>query len=139
MQNDHKKVLKSLGANIRAARLRAGLTLPMLSKLSGVSRGKVSKTENGGNLTALTLYRLCWSIGIHPAEVLPSGLTAKLIAVAGRLERRAREIEMARAKTDEESATRRSLVVVYTEIAAMLRAEAETLSYAAISHILAEN
>jgi transcriptional regulator with XRE-family HTH domain len=71
MHNDHKQMLKALGANIRAARLKVGLTLPTLSKLSGVSRGNVSKAENGGNITALTLYRLCWSIGIHPTAVLP--------------------------------------------------------------------
>jgi len=71
MHNDHKQMLKELGENIRAARTRIGLTLPTLSKLSGVSRGNVSKAENGGNITAVTLYRLCWSIGIHPADVLP--------------------------------------------------------------------
>jgi transcriptional regulator with XRE-family HTH domain len=71
MHKDHKQMLKSLGANIRAARLKAGLTMPALSKLSGVNHCNISKIEVGGNITAITLYRLCWSIGIHPADVLP--------------------------------------------------------------------
>ena len=72
MHRDHQKMLKGLGANLRAARHKIGITLPTLCKLSGVSKGGISKIENGsGNLTAVTLYRLCWSLGIHPRDVLP--------------------------------------------------------------------
>ena len=42
-----------------------------MAKLSGVSKGNCSKIERGGNVTALGLYKLCWSIGIHPRDVLP--------------------------------------------------------------------
>lgn len=72
MHRDHQKMLKGLGANLRSARNKIGITLPTLCKLSGVSKGNVSKIEHGiGNLTAVTLYRLCWSLGIHPRDVLP--------------------------------------------------------------------
>lgn len=71
MHKDHKRMLRALGANIRTSRRKSGLTLPTLSRLSGISKGNVSKAEHGANITALTLYRLCWSIGIHPSDVLP--------------------------------------------------------------------
>jgi DNA-binding Xre family transcriptional regulator len=71
LHRDHKLMLRALGANIKAARLKTGITLPTLSKLSGVSKGNCSKVEHGGNVSALTLYKLCWSIGVHPREVLP--------------------------------------------------------------------
>ena len=51
-----------------------------------------------------------------------------LESVAVRLERRAREMEKARAFTDEERTQRRCMVVIYMEISNMLRAECETLS-----------
>ena len=71
LHRDHKLMLRALGANIKAARLKTGITLPTLSKLSGVSKGNCSKVEHGGNVSALTLYKLCWSLGMHPREVLP--------------------------------------------------------------------
>lgn len=51
-----------------------------------------------------------------------------LESVARRLELRAREMEKARAFTDEERIQRRCMVVIYMEISNMLRAECETLS-----------
>jgi DNA-binding Xre family transcriptional regulator len=68
---DHKMMLRSLGANITAARLKSGISMGTMAKLSGVSKGNCSKIERGGNITALSLYKLCWSIGIHPRDVLP--------------------------------------------------------------------
>ena len=65
-------MLRTLGANIEAARLKTGISLGTLSKLSGVSKGNLSKIEHGGNVTTLCLYRLCWSLGIHPSAVLPA-------------------------------------------------------------------
>lgn len=72
LHRDYRKMLKALGAKLRAIRCETGISLPTLCKLAGVSKGNVSKIENGtGNLTMVTLYRLCWSLGIHPREVLP--------------------------------------------------------------------
>lgn len=47
------------------------ISMGTMAKLSGVSKGNCSKIERGGNITALGLYKLCWSIGIHPRDVLP--------------------------------------------------------------------
>lgn len=51
-----------------------------------------------------------------------------LESVAKRLERRAREMDKARAFTDEERTQRRCMIVIYMEISNMLRAECEKLS-----------
>ena len=56
-----------------------------------------------------------------------------LYGVAARLERRAREMENARAFTDEARTQRRCMVVIYAEIANMLRAECEKLSNDTVS------
>lgn len=71
LHRDHKLMLRSLGANIKAARLKTGISMGTMAKLSGVSKGNCSKIERGGNITALGLYKLCWSIGVHPRDVLP--------------------------------------------------------------------
>lgn len=71
LHRDHKLMLRSLGANIKAARLKTGISMGTMAKLSGVSKGNCSKIERGGNITAIGLYKLCWTIGIHPRDVLP--------------------------------------------------------------------
>lgn len=71
LHRDHKLMLRSLGANLKAARLKTGISMGTLAKLSNVSKGNCSKIERGANITALNLYKLCWSIGIHPRDVLP--------------------------------------------------------------------
>lgn len=72
LHRDHKQMLRALGVNIQAARLKTGISLGTMAKLSGVSKGNCSKIEHGGNVTALCLYKLCWAIGVHPREVLPA-------------------------------------------------------------------
>lgn len=42
-----------------------------MAKLSGVSKGNCSKIERGANITTGALYKLCWSIGVHPRDVMP--------------------------------------------------------------------
>lgn len=71
MHKDHARTLKQIGMNIRSNRKHAGISIKTLAKLSGVSRSNCEKIEQGNNATILTIYRLCWSIGIHPREVLP--------------------------------------------------------------------
>ena len=71
MHRDHKKLLKNLGANLRAKRNKIRLSIQTLSNLSGVPKGSIEKIENGGNLTMVTLGRLCWSLGVHPRDVFP--------------------------------------------------------------------
>jgi len=56
-----------------------------------------------------------------------------LESVAKRLERRAREMEKARAFNDEERTQRRCMVVIYMEISNMLRAACEKLPNSVVS------
>ncbi len=72
LHRDHKQMLRAIGVNIQAARMKTGISLGTMAKLSGVSKGNCSKIEHGGNVTALSLYKLCWAIGVHPCEVLPA-------------------------------------------------------------------
>ena len=65
-------VCSALGSRLRETREGQCLTLPTLAKLCGVSKGNLSKIEHGGNVTVATLYRVCWSLGVHPSEVLPA-------------------------------------------------------------------
>ncbi len=51
-----------------------------------------------------------------------------LDSLAGRLERRANKMNSAPAMNAEDSATRRSMVVIYCELAEMIRAEVEKQS-----------
>ena len=71
LHRDHKIMLRNLGENLKAARLKTGISMGTMAKLSGVSKGNCSKIERGANITTLNLYRLCWSIGVHPREVMP--------------------------------------------------------------------
>ena len=66
-------VCSALGSRLRETREGLRITLPTLAKLSGVSKGNLSKIEHGGNVTVTTLYRVCWSLGVHPSEMLPPG------------------------------------------------------------------
>ena len=72
MNKQHTQTLKYLGRNFMDRRLGAGLTMEMLAKLSGVSKGQISKIEKGGNPTALTLYKLSGALGIHPIGLMPA-------------------------------------------------------------------
>lgn len=72
MHKDHQKMLKAFGRTVRQERKACRLTLPKLAKLSGVAKGNLSKIENGGNCTLVTLYRVAWILGIEPMALLPS-------------------------------------------------------------------
>jgi len=62
--------VSEVGATIRRVRKCRCLTLPQLATKAKVSKGALSKIENGGNFTVITLYRLATAL-----EVEPSGLT----------------------------------------------------------------
>ena len=58
-------VARYLGAALREKRLAHGLTIAEVSTLAGISRGMLSKIENGQCATSLdTLHRLARSLGI---------------------------------------------------------------------------
>ena len=62
---DGLAVARYLGAALREQRLAHGLTIAEVSTLAGISRGMLSKIENGQCATSLdTLHRLARSLGI---------------------------------------------------------------------------
>ena len=57
--------LKKLGANIRTARLRRGLTADELGQKIGIHRQTVADAERGKPTTAVAVYAgLLWSLGL---------------------------------------------------------------------------
>ena len=72
-------MLQALGTNIKAARIAAGISLTTLAKLSGISKGNCSKVERGWNVTVVSLYRICWALGVHPMAVLPAHKTQAVV------------------------------------------------------------
>ena len=62
---DGLAIARYLGAELREKRLAHGLTIAEVSKLAGISRGMLSKIENGQCATSLdTLHRLARSLGL---------------------------------------------------------------------------
>ena len=62
---DGLAIARYLGAALREKRLAHGLTIAEVSKLASISRGMLSKIENGQCATSLdTLHRLARSLGL---------------------------------------------------------------------------
>jgi transcriptional regulator with XRE-family HTH domain len=62
---DGLAIARYLGAELREKRLAHGLTIAEVSKLAGISRGMLSKIENGQCATSLdTLHRLARALGL---------------------------------------------------------------------------
>ncbi|MEV0700258.1 XRE family transcriptional regulator [Saccharopolyspora sp. NPDC050389] len=61
-----------VGAAVRAARERAGLTTRALAAEAGISQPFLSQVERGLNSPSInTLYRLAEALGVTPADLLP--------------------------------------------------------------------
>ena len=57
--------LRSLGANIRTARVRRGLTAQELGRKIGVGRDTVAEAEKGKPSTSIAVYAgLLWALGM---------------------------------------------------------------------------
>ena len=79
--------LKKLGANIRTARLRRGLTADELGQKIGIHRQTVADAERGKPTTAVAVYAgLLWSLGLvaQLAEVASpaADLEGQILALA---------------------------------------------------------
>lgn len=66
----HKTYLRRVGRAVRRTRCDLGLTLDEISDRSGISKGALSKIENGGNLTVHTLACIAESMQVGPGELL---------------------------------------------------------------------
>lgn len=71
-----KEMLETLGANMRAARLAANLSLETVAARSGISMTALRNLEAGRNASTVTLLEVCrtlkctdWIQGIRPPEI----------------------------------------------------------------------
>ncbi|MBI5547872.1 MAG: helix-turn-helix domain-containing protein [Deltaproteobacteria bacterium] len=67
-----EKALRTLGANLRTARLRRGLSLEEIAEKIGTGRRAVADAEKGKPSTAVAVYvALLWALGLleHMDEV----------------------------------------------------------------------
>ncbi|WP_326594515.1 helix-turn-helix domain-containing protein [Streptomyces sp. NBC_01803] len=62
-----------VGAAVRAARLRAGLSTRELAALAGISQPFLSQVERGQSAPSVnTVYRLAEALGLSPAALMPT-------------------------------------------------------------------
>jgi XRE family aerobic/anaerobic benzoate catabolism transcriptional regulator len=80
-------ILTELGRKLREARVRAGLSVSELARVSGVSRRQITEAESGrANLTVTTLAALADAAGIRAGELIDfdaSALRAGRVALLG--------------------------------------------------------
>lgn len=64
----------AFGRNVKAARLRAGLTQTDLAEQSGISRVDISRIEGGMiNVTLRTMCKLATTFNVHVSHMLTDG------------------------------------------------------------------
>ena len=67
-----KRYLRDVGREIKKQRLVQSMTLPGLAEKAGISKGNLSKIENGAcNIGLETLWKLAAALDINPSEFLP--------------------------------------------------------------------
>lgn len=71
LHRDHTWMLRRLAKNLKDTRIGLGISMGAMAKLSGVNKGHCSRIERGANISVVNLYKLCWSLGVHPRDVLP--------------------------------------------------------------------
>ena len=62
---EHKKRLRYIGALIREYRFAEGWTQQMLSEYCNLNRNTISRIENGGNVSVLTILEIADSLDIR--------------------------------------------------------------------------
>lgn len=73
---------ETLGARIRRARTRLGMSIRDLAKAANVSKNSVVRLEQGGMPTPMTVVKLCAAMGIHVAMIAkPSVEESRLAAI----------------------------------------------------------
>lgn len=84
----HETLLVSVGARIREARKRAGLTQADLAKAVGSGQSYIYQIESGqANITLKTLFHVAVVVGLSPRDLLPKehpSRTAELLHMAAR-------------------------------------------------------
>ncbi len=85
-ETDEAQAVRALGATVREARKRLGLSVQALAEKAGVSFGLVSQLERGmGNPSLQSIQRLAGALGVPPGQLLdePAGELAVVAAGHG--------------------------------------------------------
>lgn len=70
LTNQERRILKKLGASVRAARLVQNLSQEALADLSGLDRTYIGGVERGErNISAINIARLCKALHVTPNQL----------------------------------------------------------------------
>lgn len=65
-----KTTPKTFGREVRQSRIYIGDTLPAVAKRAGISKGNLSRIENGkGNPCLTTILSLCRALYVEPSDL----------------------------------------------------------------------
>lgn len=70
-----------IGARLKRARGRMGLSIRDLAAAAGVSKNSIVRLEGGGTPNALTVLKICGAMGIHVASLAKPPSAGQVIAV----------------------------------------------------------
>jgi transcriptional regulator with XRE-family HTH domain len=75
-------VAAAIGASVRKARQRSGLSTRELAQRAGMSQPFLSNIENGRSTPSVTtLYKLASALGVSASELLPAGTDEGVVVV----------------------------------------------------------
>lgn len=69
-----------VGARLRRARQRMGVSIRDLAKEAGVSKNSIVRLEHGGAPHALTALKICAALGIHVASLAEPASESQIVA-----------------------------------------------------------
>jgi transcriptional regulator with XRE-family HTH domain len=76
------QVTAAIGAQIRRARARVGMSTRELARRASLSQPFLSNIENGrSSPSVMTLYKLAQALGISASELLPSSTASSIVVV----------------------------------------------------------
>lgn len=87
LERDVSELLRTVspnvvGARLRRARLRQGLSIRDLAERANVSKNSVVRLEQGGMPQPITIVKLCSAMGIHVASIAkPSAEEGQIVAM----------------------------------------------------------
>lgn len=71
MNSDTVPQHEHIGTRLKICRIRRGMGLEDLERLSGVNRSTISRIENGPcNVSLFTFVTLCQALDVSPVEIL---------------------------------------------------------------------
>lgn len=73
-----KAFLEAVGKNIKAYRIKKGLTLEQLGEDIGTNKSNMLRIEQGKNVTILTIWKIAGFLDAHPYQLMTTDFTIAL-------------------------------------------------------------